>query len=97
MSNLFLVRDGRLVTPDLMQTGVRGVMRELIIEAAASLDIPCDLARLDLDDLACADEILLCNSVIGIWPVRRLEEITYAASGWVTLRLQKAIGEARRG
>lgn len=96
MSNLFLVRDGQLITPDLSRVGIGGVMRGLLIDTAADLDIACGLAELTLDDLFDADELLLCNSVIGVWPVRRLEERAYTAPGPITFRLQEAIGEARR-
>lgn len=97
MSNLFLVREGQLVTPDLTQTGINGVMRGLLMETAATLGIGCVLVNLTLEDLVRADELLLCNSVIGIWPVRRLEETFYATPGPIVSRLQGAIDEARRG
>lgn len=95
MSNLFLVREGQLVTPDLTQSGINGVMRGLIMETAATLGIDCVLADVTLEDLACADELLLCNSVIGIWPVRLLEETFYAAPGPITGKLQEAIDKVR--
>lgn len=95
MSNLFLVREGQLVTPDLTQSGINGVMRGLIMETAATLGIDCVLADVTLKDLACADELLLCNSVIGIWPVRLLEETFYAAPGPITGKLQEAIDKVR--
>ena len=34
MSNLFIVKDGTLVTPDLTRCGVAGVMRDLVMELA---------------------------------------------------------------
>lgn len=96
MSNLFLMRDGQLITPDLSQAGINGVMRGLIIDTAADLGIACGFADLTLDDLFGADELLLCNSVIGTWPVRRLEGTSYIAPGSITGKLQEAISEARR-
>lgn len=72
MSNLFLVRGSRLLTPDLSEAGVAGIMRELVLEAAAELDIELGVEALRLADLAAADEAFLCNSVIGIWPIREV-------------------------
>lgn len=96
MSNLFLVRGGRLLTPDLSQAGIAGVMRGLIMDSAAALGVACGTVALTLADLRQADEVFLCNSVIGIWPVQRLEAMSYAAPGPLTARLSEVIAEARR-
>lgn len=71
-SNLFLVRNGRLYTPDLSKCGVAGLQRERVIEYAKQHKIVCKITRLTLDDLQSADEIFMVNSVIGLWPVREL-------------------------
>ena len=78
MSNLFMVVDGRLVTPLLEQCGVEGVMRGVIIDLAAAAGIPCDTISLDRNDLLRASELFLCNALIGIWPVRYIHEQEYA-------------------
>lgn len=74
-ANIFMVRNGELHTPDLRACGVAGVMRALMIELAASLGIPCRECRLTLDDVHRADELFLTNSVVGLWPVRQLENV----------------------
>lgn len=76
-SNLFLVRDGVLITADLKRCGVAGVMRAELLCQAASLGIPTQITDISLDQLQWADEVFICNSVYGIWPVR-----AYAALGW---------------
>ncbi|MFA5242759.1 MAG: aminodeoxychorismate lyase [Sulfuricella sp.] len=70
MSNLFALRDGVLHTPDLSRCGVAGVQRERILAFAAELGLKTRVAPLALDELLAADEVMLCNSVIGLWPVR---------------------------
>lgn len=77
MSNLFMVKAGRLMTPRLNECGVEGVMRGLIIDLAGEAAIPCRQAALSLPDLQGADELFLCNAVIGLWPVRRMEQQAY--------------------
>lgn len=73
-ANLFLVRDGTLQTPLLDRCGVAGVMRRLVMERfAPALGLVCREQRLSLDDLYAADELLLCNSVMGILPVRSVD------------------------
>lgn len=73
MSNVFLVRNSELVTPELTQCGVEGVMRSLVLEAARRLGFPVQIRRVTADELIHADEIFLTNSLIDIWPVRTLD------------------------
>ena len=72
MSNLFLLRGGILITPDLSHCGTAGVMRELIIDTARRRKLELKVAAVRLDDLWGADGLFLSNSLIGIWPVREL-------------------------
>ncbi|RVD78263.1 aminodeoxychorismate lyase [Pseudomonas koreensis] len=76
-SNVFLVRDGVLITPDLKRCGVAGVMRAEILFQAESLAIPTQITDISLEQLQWADEVFICNSVYGVWPVR-----AYAALSW---------------
>ncbi|MDD5613312.1 MAG: aminodeoxychorismate lyase [Gallionella sp.] len=71
-SNVFLASAGRLLTPDLSRCGVAGVQRERVLAAAAELGLPCEVRDIALDELLAADEVFLCNSVFGLWPVARL-------------------------
>ncbi len=77
MSNLFLVKAGALLTPDVTQCGVAGVMRGLILDIAARLDITARIGEITLNDVLEADEVFVCNSLIGLWPVRQLAERHY--------------------
>ena len=88
-ANLFVVRDGALRTPRVDECGVAGVVRALLLEAAASLGIAADEALLSRTDVDQADEVFLCNSVIGIWPVARIGSVTRPAPGPVTNTLQR--------
>jgi 4-amino-4-deoxychorismate lyase len=73
VSNLFAVKNNQIYTPDLSAAGVAGIMRRVIIEKLApELAIVCRVVDMDLDFLRAADEIFLCNSVYGIWPVYQL-------------------------
>lgn len=96
-SNVFVVSEGRLLTPDLTGCGVAGVMRRIIIEQLASkLGLNAEEVTIGLSDLLAADEVFVCNSVYGIWPVLQLTagetEISYS-TGVVTQRLQQVLAE----
>lgn len=90
MSNLFIVAGGRLATPDLSLSGVAGVMRAVVLEAAAKLKVPAEVTRLTLDRVRAADEAFLTNSLIRIWPVRELDGKRYRLGGLVR-RLAKEV------
>ncbi len=75
-SNLFLVRNSNLYTPDLSKCGVAGVQRERVMEYAKQHRIVCKVTEITLDDLQSADEIFMVNSVIGLWPVRAVHRFT---------------------
>jgi 4-amino-4-deoxychorismate lyase len=93
MTNLFVVRANELLTADLSHSGVEGVMRALVIERAAALTPACRVTTLDRDAVLNADEVFLTNSLIGLWPVRRLEAREFSV-GPVTRRIQEAIRDA---
>lgn len=72
MSNVFLRTGTLLQTPELTRYGVAGVTRERILEVAPQLGLQPRVDRISLDTLLAADEVVLCNSVIGVWQVRSL-------------------------
>jgi 4-amino-4-deoxychorismate lyase len=93
MTNLFIVSRDTLLTPDLSLSGVAGVMRELVLERTPALSLDCRVAGLKQEDILDADEIFLTNSLIGVWPVRRIESREYPV-GAVTRRIQEAVRDA---
>lgn len=94
MSNLFLVTDGVLSTPDLSYCGVAGVMRALVLEKARAVGLSARIGRVTLDDLEHCDELFFTNSIIGIWPVVGFENRHYRV-GPMTRQLQGAISDAQ--
>jgi 4-amino-4-deoxychorismate lyase len=92
MSNLFMVKDGVLMTPDLQRCGVAGIMRARVLEMAAEHSIAARVQRVELDALLQADEVFVCNSLIGIWPVIGIDEHTFL-KGPIITRLQTLLAE----
>jgi 4-amino-4-deoxychorismate lyase len=83
MSNLFLVKDDQLHTPDLSACGVNGIMRQMVIMLAKQHHIPVSIGEYYRADVEAADGVFLTNSLIGIWPVRELEGISLTVSSLV--------------
>jgi 4-amino-4-deoxychorismate lyase len=71
-SNVFIVRDQSLVTPDLRFSGVAGVMRAQVLRVAARLGLGMSEEPLWPHDIEAASEVFLTNAVRGIRPVATL-------------------------
>lgn len=92
MSNLFLVRNNELFTAELSSSGIAGIMRKQLIKIADELDIPLHITTLTLDDLKSAEEVFVCNSLMGIWPVIRITDLNVDFDhGPLTQTLQNAL------
>ena len=65
MSNLFLRRGKRLVTPLLDRCGVAGVMRRWVLEQAPALGLKVAIRRVSWRDLRSAEEIFMTNALSG--------------------------------
>ena len=92
-TNVFLVRDGRLVTPAEDTPVLPGVTRAAVIELARRDGLPHDAhAQLTMDDVLAAEEIFITASTMGPVPVTRVEERTVGDGkvGPVTGRLTHA-------
>ncbi|PQA50898.1 aminodeoxychorismate lyase [Amnimonas aquatica] len=76
-SNVFVARDGVWHTPDLAACGVRGVLRDALLDALLEHEIDVRVAPLRPADCRAADEWFFCNSVNGIWPVARWRDRTW--------------------
>lgn len=86
MSNLFVYRDGILQTPDVGHAGIAGIIRGRVLAAAQELGIEAMITALDLHEIEAAGELFLCNSLIGIWPIRAVGDKTFP-QGPVTKRI----------
>ena len=72
-SNLFMVVQGQLITPELSRCGVAGVQRDRVINWANQHDVPVQVRDVSLTEVLLADELFIVNSIIGVWPLRELE------------------------
>jgi 4-amino-4-deoxychorismate lyase len=90
MSNLFLVFKGDLVTPDLSRCGVAGIVRDIVLHVAEQQGLSVSVRDVSKAELFQADELFVCNSLIGIWPVVSLDSNRYPR-GPVTTGLQSLL------
>ena len=92
-TNLFLVSGGRLLTPVIDHCGVAGVMRGFILDVVApELALNTEQVHCERALLGAAQEVFLCNAVIGVWPVRQLGAKRWPL-GPVTRRVQAHVAQ----
>jgi branched-chain amino acid aminotransferase len=97
ISNVFLVKDGVLTTPDTNSGCLPGTTRALLLELAAQLAIPTEERAVPLSELRQADEVWVTNSLVGVLPIREVAGQPIRTSpGPVTRALQAAYAEVLR-
>ena len=71
--NLFIVRDGVLITPGVDQDILEGITRASVLELAKTMGIPTLERPVDKSELFIADEVFLSGTAAKVTPVRRIE------------------------
>jgi 4-amino-4-deoxychorismate lyase len=72
MTNLFYIKNNNLYTAALAQSGVAGIMRRIIMTVSSDHGLSVIEHEFSKDELLSADELFVCNSIIGIWPIRQI-------------------------
>jgi 4-amino-4-deoxychorismate lyase len=96
-TNVFLARQGRLRTPALDLSGVAGIKREIVLEQCSKHGIDVDVCHIDIEELQDVDEMFVCNSVLGIWPViewRNGNQCRHLPRGVLTRKVQELTKDA---
>jgi branched-chain amino acid aminotransferase len=97
--NLFLVRDGLLVTNDVDAGVLLGITRASVIELAGRLGIPTRVAPITVEDLRSADELFFTGTAVEVTPIKEVDgqPVTDGRPGPITTRLQKAFFDVVHG
>ncbi|MCX7096895.1 MAG: aminodeoxychorismate lyase [Methylococcales bacterium] len=91
MSNLFYVKNNRLFTPALVQSGVAGIIRSMILAMSAGQGQPVTEHKVTQEVLLLADEVFVCNSIVGVWPVKSIASTSFPV-GLITKQIQTQLG-----
>lgn len=97
--NLFLVRDGVLVTPPASDNILEGIVRASVLKIAADEGIPTAVRSVDRTELYIADEVFLCGTGAQLSPVTSIDHraIGKGELGPITKRISGIYFDAVRG
>jgi branched-chain amino acid aminotransferase len=98
-ANIFLVRSGKLITPDKTSDLLEGINRRTIIEQANELGIEVEERTVDFTELYIADEVFVSGTSAFLAPVIEIDAriIADGKIGPVTTRLRKLHNDLLRG
>lgn len=90
--NVFLVKDGRIVTPPAAASILSGLTRNTVIKLAARLGVTVEEKSIPREALYLADELFLTGTAAELTPVRSVDRIEIGAGsrGPITKKLQDA-------
>ena len=88
-SNVFLVREGKVLTPPVADGALPGITRGAVLEVAEEAGVSAREASLTMDDLRRADEAFLTNAVAGVLPLVSVDgqNVGTGMPGEITVRL----------
>ncbi|WP_020162552.1 branched-chain amino acid transaminase [Cycloclasticus pugetii] len=96
--NIFLVRNGKLITPDLT-SALEGITRETIFQLAEECSLEVVEKRITRDEVYVADEAFFTGTAAEVTPIREVDDRTIGNGGRgpITERLQTMYFDAVQG
>ncbi len=97
--NLFLVRNGAVLTNDETHSILLGITRDAVIQIARDLGYQVQTVALSLDDLRSADEAFFTGTAAEVTPIREVDNVAINAGrpGPITRRLQQVFFDVTLG
>ncbi|MDX6271131.1 MAG: branched-chain amino acid aminotransferase [Acidobacteriota bacterium] len=97
--NIFLVHDGKVITPPLSSSILPGITRDSVIQICRELDIPVAETGLQRAALYVADELFFTGTAAEVTPIRSVDKIKIGTGkrGDITARIQQTYFEITKG
>ena len=91
--NIFLIEDGKIYTPDLGSSVLRGITRDTVITIAEDLGYEVSQEIISRERLYLADEVFFTGSAAELSPIRSIDQIQIGKGkrGPITKKLQDAL------
>jgi len=97
--NIFVIRDGKILTPPLGSSALPGITRDSVMTMARDLGISLVESVIPREMLYIADEVFFTGTAAEVTPVRSIDRIPVGSGrrGPITEKLQKAFFELVEG
>jgi branched-chain amino acid aminotransferase len=98
-ANLFMVRDGIVITNDVDASIVMGITRDSVIQIARDLGLAVEIRPMGLIDVQSADELFFTGTAIEVTPIKELDGrmVGDGTPGPITRRIQQTFFDAVHG
>ncbi|HXT16243.1 MAG TPA: branched-chain amino acid transaminase [Gemmatimonadaceae bacterium] len=98
-ANLFIVRDGTLITNDIGESILPGITRDTVLQIARDLNLPIVIRPMPLADVQTADEAFFCGTAVEVTPIREVDgrAVGDGQPGPMTQRIQRVFYDAVHG
>jgi len=97
--NVFIVKDGKIYTPDLSAGALNGITRNTVFHIAADLGLEIVQKRITRDEVYIADEAFFTGTAAEVTPIRELDrvQIGIGSRGPITQKIQSAFFDIVNG
>lgn len=98
-ANLFVVKDGTVITNDRDASIVMGITRDSVIQIARDLGLPMEIRPISIADVRGADELFFSGTAVEVTPIKAVDERTIGdgSPGPITRRIQATFFDAVHG
>ena len=98
-ANLFVVRDGTVITNDASASILMGVTRDSVLTLARDLGVPVEIRPLTHQDVTMGDELFFTGTAVEVMPIREVDGkvIGDGTPGPITRQIQKTFYDAVQG
>jgi branched-chain amino acid aminotransferase len=95
--NIFVVRNGRIITPPVSAGALEGITQDSVMTIARDLGIECTTGNILRSDLYTADEAFLSGTAAEVVPIRSVDDREIGDPGPITKKIQEVFFAAVRG
>ena len=89
--NVFMVRNGKLITPGFDQDILEGITRDSILTIAKDMGIETEERAIDKTELLIADEVFLSGTAAKVTPVKQIESYHLSTNRPVTEQIKQKL------
>ena len=89
--NIFIVRNGKLITPGVEQDILEGITRDSVMTIARDMGLTVEERAIDKTELFIADEAFLCGTAAKIAPINRIENYTLPSDRPIATQLRETL------